>query len=210
MRVRSIVTSNPIQKPRLLAALAGSMCIAVFLLPMAVAEPAGAQAPERWTADGGKELVQVQPTAQVGARLELANPVAGSIVTAPYGPMRDPFTNKERHHAGIDLASPTGTPVRAPAAGVVELATSEWEQNPAAGTVVILDHGHGVKTFYAHLQTTAVVAGQQLQRGEVLGTVGSTGKSTGPHLHLEVWEDGAPVPPSRYVSEWRGGPHPKD
>jgi murein DD-endopeptidase MepM/ murein hydrolase activator NlpD len=70
---------------------------------------------------------------------------------------------------------------------------------PTAGTVIVLDHGNGRKTFYSHLSTLAVEAGQRVTRGQAIGGVGNTGVSTGPHLHFEVWEDGKHVDPAAVV-----------
>ena len=74
---------------------------------------------------------------------------------------------------------------------------------PSAGTVIVLDHGDGMQTFYSHLGTLEVEPGQQVARGEIIATVGSTGKSTGPHVHFEVRKDGERKDPALFVDDWK-------
>ncbi len=120
-----------------------------------------------------------------------AVPVRGTIITE-FGEIRSynggPF---EGHHAGVDFAVSAGTPVTAPARGIVALA------DPVAlrGNVVILDHGLGVFTTYAHLSSIVVKPGDEIQRGQAFASVGSTGLSEGPHLHWELWIAGQNVDP---------------
>ncbi len=122
------------------------------------------------------------------------SPIAGRI-TSDFGIRSDPIHGGERAHHGIDLAAPAGTPVQAAGAGVVRFA---GEQS-GYGNVVILDHGGGLETRYAHLQDVNVQEGATLSEGQSLGTVGSTGRSTGPHLHFEVRQDGQPQDPTSRV-----------
>ena len=98
------------------------------------------------------------------------------------------------------LAASEGAPVRAPLDGVVASAAEEG----ARGNVVVLDHGGGIQTRYHHLGEIAVRPGQPIGRGEVLGTVGVTGETTGPHVHYEVRDNGAPIDPSRYLGPTAG------
>ena len=110
-----------------------------------------------------------------------------------YGMRKDPFTGKQEFHKGLDFIAATGTPVRASAAGTVTLAAN-W---PAGyGEIVDIDHGNGMKTRYTHLSRTDVKVGDQVAAGQVIGAVGSTGRSTGPHLHFEIWQDGKAVNPA--------------
>jgi murein DD-endopeptidase MepM/ murein hydrolase activator NlpD len=95
----------------------------------------------------------------------------------------------------VDLQAPTGTPVRAAADGVVLRA----EQYGGYGRLVILDHGNGIQTYYAHLSRFAVRPGQEIRRGETVGQVGSSGRATAPHLHYEVRLGGTAVNPQRYL-----------
>lgn len=106
-----------------------------------------------------------------------------------------PILHYGRPHEGIDISTPYGTPIIAPAAGrVIKVG---WENG--YGLTVELDHGYGVTTRYAHQSRTAVRVGQQVKRGDRIGFVGSTGLSTGPHLHYEVIVDGRPTDPLKYV-----------
>ncbi|MCS6987831.1 MAG: M23 family metallopeptidase [Sphingomonadaceae bacterium] len=103
-----------------------------------------------------------------------------------------PILGFSRLHQGVDFAAPTGTPVVASAAGRVTLAG--W--SGGYGQVVEVDHGRGLKTRYAHLSRIDVRPGQAVGQGQRIGAVGSTGLSTGPHLHYEVWRDGRAVNPA--------------
>lgn len=106
-----------------------------------------------------------------------------------------PILHENRPHEGIDITAAFGTPIVAPAAGrVIKVG---WENG--YGLMVELDHGYGLQTKYAHMSRTAVQVGQMVKRGDRLGYVGSTGLSTGPHLHYEVIVNGRPVDPLRYI-----------
>ena len=106
-----------------------------------------------------------------------------------------PILHENRPHEGIDITASYGTQIIAPAAGrVVKVG---WENG--YGLMVVLDHGYGLETKYAHMSRTAVGVGQHVKRGDRLGWVGSTGLSTGPHLHYEVLVNGRPVDPLRYI-----------
>ncbi len=121
-------------------------------------------------------------------------PVRGSI-TAGFGQRLDPFTGEGTFHAGVDIAAPAGTLVRAAADGILFHAGPE----AAYGNEILIDHGYGVATKYGHLARTLVVIGQEVKRGQVIGTVGMTGRTTGPHLHYEVLIHDTPVNPSKYL-----------
>ncbi len=121
-------------------------------------------------------------------------PVQG-IVTSSFGSRLDPFKGEGAFHTGIDIASNQGDAVRAPADGIVLKAGL----GTGYGREVIVDHGHGVETLYAHLSGFAVITGQDVRKGDILGYVGSSGHSTGPHLHYEVRIHDTPVNPSKYL-----------
>jgi murein DD-endopeptidase MepM/ murein hydrolase activator NlpD len=121
-------------------------------------------------------------------------PVQG-IVTSSFGARLDPFKGEGAFHTGIDIASNEGDAVRAPADGIVLKAGL----GTGYGRDVVVDHGHGVETLYAHLSGFAVIPGQDVHRGDILGYVGSSGHSTGPHLHYEVRIHDTPVNPSKYL-----------
>ncbi|MER3443772.1 MAG: peptidase M23 [Armatimonadota bacterium] len=119
-----------------------------------------------------------------------------SRVTSLFGYRGNPFGGGNlEFHNGLDLAAPAGTPVYATAQGVVEEAG--W--NPIFGLMVLLDHNNGYSTLYGHLSSLAVSQGQRVRMGQMLGQVGSTGRSTGPHLHYSVFRYGLAVDPQAYV-----------
>ncbi|HTC92991.1 MAG TPA: M23 family metallopeptidase [Terriglobales bacterium] len=121
-------------------------------------------------------------------------PVEG-MVTGSFGERIDPFNGEGAFHSGIDISSSYGHPVIAPADGVVTMA----EEVGGYGRLVQITHTHGISTRYGHLSGFAVVPGQRVQRGDVIGYVGLTGRSTGPHLHYEVRINNTPVNPYKYL-----------
>lgn len=116
-------------------------------------------------------------------------------VTSEFGYRRSPFTDRREFHKGLDIAGPTGTPIYATAKGKV----ISSGRDGAYGLTVSLDHASGLVTNYAHLQSIAVKEGQGVSRGELIGYMGCTGRTTGPHLHYEVRLNGIPVDPMRYI-----------
>jgi murein DD-endopeptidase MepM/ murein hydrolase activator NlpD len=123
-------------------------------------------------------------------------PVLG-VVTSSFGERMDPFNGEGAFHKGIDIATANGTPVRASADGVVLVAAMA----NGYGREVRIDHGHGIETLYGHMSGFAVVTGEEVKRGEIIGYVGSSGRSTGPHLHYEVLIHDTPVNPHKYLRE---------
>ena len=123
-------------------------------------------------------------------------PVIGRV-TSSFGERQDPFNGEGAFHAGIDIATGYGEPVHAPGDAVV------MKAGPASGygREIILDHGAGISTIYGHLSGFAVTAGQTVKRGQVIGYVGSAGRSTGPHLHYEVRIRDTAVNPHKYLRE---------
>jgi murein DD-endopeptidase MepM/ murein hydrolase activator NlpD len=123
-------------------------------------------------------------------------PVKTAEFTSGYGIRSDPFRGRAARHQGIDLAAPQGTPIYATADGIV----SEAAYNSGGyGNLVKLDHGRGIETRYGHLSTFLVRAGQRVVRGQQIGRMGSTGRSTGSHLHYEVRIDGRAVNPIPFM-----------
>lgn len=120
----------------------------------------------------------------------LARPVGGPV-TSPFGTRVHPITGVRKLHDGTDFGAPCGTPVQAAAAGSVV----ERSAHPAYGLRVVLDHGGGLRTAYTHLSSQAVQVGARVARGQRVGLVGSTGLSTGCHLHFMVLRSGRPVDP---------------
>jgi len=122
-------------------------------------------------------------------------PVAGWL-SSSYGTRRDPFNGGSDFHPGLDISAPAGQPVLATADGVVVSASP----NGAYGNLVVIEHGFGITTRYGHLSRFAVKAGEHIDRGDVVGFVGSTGRSTSPHLHYEIWMNGRLTNPMRLLA----------
>ena len=119
------------------------------------------------------------------------------IFTSPFGYRINPISGRRKFHAGIDIAAPQYTKVRAPGDGEVV-----WVGDKSGyGKTVEIDHGNGVITRYAHNSRLLVKSGQQVKKGEAISKVGSTGDSTGPHLHYEIRVDGIAVDPIKYITE---------
>jgi murein DD-endopeptidase MepM/ murein hydrolase activator NlpD len=121
-------------------------------------------------------------------------PVEG-MVTGSFGERIDPFNGEGAFHNGVDISSSYGQPVMAAADGVVEFA----DLFGGYGRAIIVEHGRGISTRYGHLSGFAVTVGQQVHRGDILGYVGLSGRSTGPHLHYEVRINDIPVNPHKYL-----------
>ncbi len=121
-------------------------------------------------------------------------PIEGRVGSS-FGERLDPFNGEGAFHAGIDIDAPTGTPVRATADGDVTAAAMV----AGYGREIVLDHGHDLLTVYGHLSSIAVMTGQHVLRGEVIGFVGQSGRATGPHLHYEVRIHKVPVNPHKYL-----------
>jgi murein DD-endopeptidase MepM/ murein hydrolase activator NlpD len=121
-------------------------------------------------------------------------PVDGQI-TGSFGERIDPFNGEGAFHSGVDISSAYGTPIVAPADGVITFT----DLMGGYGRLLMIDHGSGISTRYGHLSGFAVTAGQQVHRGDVIGYVGASGRSTGPHLHYEVRINDTPVNPYKYL-----------
>jgi murein DD-endopeptidase MepM/ murein hydrolase activator NlpD len=130
-------------------------------------------------------------------------PVAPGRMSSSFGNRLDPFTHHLSFHSGVDLAAPTGTPVHAAAAGRVVYAGPM----PGYGNAIDIDHGNGLISRYAHVLKIDVRAGQKVGPGEPIAKVGSTGRSTGPHLHFEVRDGDRPVDPADYLALFAGASH---
>jgi murein DD-endopeptidase MepM/ murein hydrolase activator NlpD len=123
-------------------------------------------------------------------------PLGQMVLTSAYGMRSHPILRQRRAHKGVDLAAPSGSPVYATADGIVGKA--EWYST--YGNYIQIEHGGELQTRYAHLSGYAVVAGDRVRKGDLIGYVGSTGRSTGPHLHYEVRVAGEAVDPSPYLA----------
>ncbi|MFO1272267.1 MAG: M23 family metallopeptidase [Rubrivivax sp.] len=122
-------------------------------------------------------------------------PVDGPVGSG-FGFRADPFTGRSALHTGLDFPGEVGTPIHAAAGGLV--LESAW--HPEYGQVIEIDHGNGLSTRYAHCSKVLVSAGSLVKRGQLIGLVGTTGRSTGPHLHFEVLVDGVPQDPARFLA----------
>lgn len=148
--------------------------------------------PERQKAAGAAGPPQVRSSGPVGP-LPRFFPVSARAMTSGFGIRIHPILGVARGHNGVDLAVPYGTPIAATADGTVTFAN--WDGG--YGLLVAVDHGGGIETRYGHMSRLAVTSGQRVHVGDVLGYVGSTGLSTGPHVHYEVRANGQAVSPYR-------------
>lgn len=127
--------------------------------------------------------------------LPTAQPVPGSHLGSAFGWRIDPITGRSALHTGLDFQADVGTPIYAAAGGVVVV----QEYHAAYGNMVEIDHGNNLITRYAHATQAYVKKGDLVKRGQKIAAVGSTGRSTGPHLHFEVWADGSPQDPKKFL-----------
>jgi murein DD-endopeptidase MepM/ murein hydrolase activator NlpD len=134
------------------------------------------------------------------ALLPQNTPLMQGFVGSGYGMRSDPFTGQLAMHAGVDFAAPIGTPVFAAAGGVVISA----ETHPVYGNAVEIDHGNDLSTLYAHASKLVVKVGDIVKRGQKVAEVGTTGRSTGPHLHFEVHVKGQPQNPAKFLAQQKG------
>lgn len=130
------------------------------------------------------------------AALPTRKPVAGYF-TSGFGVRKSPVGGAIKMHEGLDIANAVGSTVQAPADGVVAWADAK----PGYGTTLIIDHGYGLETWYGHLRRTLVRRGAKVKRGDHVGQLGTSGRSTGPHVHYEVRVNGIPVDPLSYILE---------
>ena len=142
--------------------------------------------------DAMDKLDAVKAVAKV---MPIHNPAPGRPVSSSFGVRRDPIIRRPAMHAGIDFRAKTGTSIASAGAGTVVKAG--W--NGGYGRMVEIDHGQGLTTRYAHMSKILVTKGQTVDTGDIVGKVGSTGRSTGPHLHYEVRRDGTPMDPLRFL-----------
>jgi len=128
-----------------------------------------------------------------------SSPVDAAFNSSSFGWRLDPFNGHRAFHEGLDFTASTGTAIYAAAGGIV----STSEQTPDYGKIVKIDHGSGLETRYAHASTLLVKVGQRVAKGQKIAEVGSTGRSTGPHLHYEIRLNGNPLDPRKYLSASR-------
>ncbi|MBN1350961.1 peptidoglycan DD-metalloendopeptidase family protein [candidate division KSB1 bacterium] len=146
--------------------------------------------------------IQAQPEQSANAALQSFEPVLPlhhGVVTAKFGSMKHPFTGKIVSHTGIDIAAPKDTDVFAAEKGIVKLADSNYTPNQGPGKQIIVQHSDAIQTRYTHLDTIYVKQDQAVEAGQLIGAVGSTGLSTGPHLHFEVRINNEAQNPQKYL-----------
>jgi murein DD-endopeptidase MepM/ murein hydrolase activator NlpD len=142
------------------------------------------------------DLSDMQDLSSSETAIPLARPTGPDVrETSGFGARSDPFSGEPAFHSGQDFAGVYGSPIYVTAPGVVSFAG----QRNGYGNTVEVDHGHGFKTRYGHLSAISVIVGQQVAVGQRIGAMGSTGRSTGTHLHYEVWVNGRPENPLRFV-----------
>ena len=146
---------------------------------------------------GAKDLEQWNGLKRLTQMLPMGAPVANMTITSNFGMRKDPFTKKNKQHKGIDFAGKIGTELYAVAPGRVVSAGDRY----GYGLAVEIDHGLGFTTLYAHLSKTMVARGDWVRPGNIIGLGGSSGRSTGPHLHYEIRYKGNPFNPSNFVKE---------
>lgn len=139
-------------------------------------------------------LTGVEAQRNLLARTPTILPAKGWI-SSRFGYRKSPFGGRREFHRGVDIAAKKGAPVVATADGVVTFCGAK----ASYGKTIVIDHGHGIVTSYAHLSKTLINRGDHVKRGDTVGLIGSTGRSTGPHVHYEVRLNGIPVNPQKYV-----------
>jgi len=189
MRITNIMAgTGPVIKHR-------SACTGLGLVAMALTLSSGF---------GFANLANADPAGKpktASTVLSLGEMVTGRL-TATFGTSFDPFRDgTTREHHGVDIAAPIGTVIRAPADGVIVAATDLYDGKPNYGKVVVIDTASGTRTLFSHLNGYTVEAGQQVHKGEPIAEIGNTGKSTGPHVHIETYVNGTRVDPMTVWSE---------
>ena len=142
-----------------------------------------------------RDLMAAHALGDAAAALPLATPVDDPVRSSPFGTRTDPFTGLSAFHPGQDFSGHYGQPIHVTAPGVVSFVG----QRTGYGNCVEVDHGHGFKTRYGHLEAFAAGVGQVVKTGDVIGRMGSTGRSTGVHLHYEVWASGRLLNPAPFL-----------
>lgn len=151
-------------------------------------------AAEKHALDFDQLIKQLEQKRNLLASTPSIRPVNGWI-TSGFGSRVSPFTGQNEFHSGLDIANAPGTKIIAPANGRVSFAA----EKQYIGNLLAIDHGHGRVTQYGHLKEILVNQGQEVKRGDTVGLIGNTGRSTGPHLHYEILINGTPVNPLKYI-----------
>lgn len=185
-------------------AAAGTLLLGLFLLPMA---GAGRGTVSRATGQGsGGPVLESSgtftpdETLVIGEAARYGSPLPAKTITAGFGPMQNPYDGKTMDHQGVDIKAPKGTAVLAVADGKVAIAETAYTVDQGKGRYVLLHHSAGeTSSLYSHLDSVGVTKGQEVRKGDVIGTVGSTGRATGPHLHLEIRKGETAIDPASLI-----------
>jgi len=195
-RIHHLRGEKPMGKRQALFLYTIFILIGIFVLPMASAFVQSSKILPDATIAAGQSTAPVQEE-----KTAFIVPIQVGKLTAPYGKWINPFTKKEAFHNGVDVAAPTGTEVTAAASGTVTSAISDiGNETSGNGKYIIIQHENGYETFYSHLDDVLVDIGRHVSAGELIGRVGATGKSTGPHLHFEIRKDGKAQNPEDFVT----------
>ena len=190
-RIKNLKGGRIMRTYHFILGYAALIILGFILLPMGGSD---AQSPKK---ERNTQVQTVPPNQQKS--IEFVLPLQVGRVTARFGPMKNPFTAKVVHHRGIDIAAETGTEVYAAAGGMVLSAISDDKNNKGPGKKIVLQHTDVYQTQYTHLDTIYVEKGQQVEAGDLIAGVGTTGLSTGPHLHFEIRVNGEAQDPEKYI-----------
>ncbi len=149
--------------------------------------------------DEGSGLDRVILTLSQNAKIEFVEPIKEGWIVSGYGWRKNPFTGEKEFNKGLDIAATIGTEVYASADGTVVSAVSDYEPESYYGKYILIKHSNKIKTHYSKLDSVLVKKGQAVKAGELIGKVGMTGASRGPHLHLEVLVDDESKNPAEYI-----------
>ncbi len=200
MRLLGIVRHRGSESWRRVPMAALPWALSALLLPMGTFQ-ASPSSTQKSSAAPSKELPSKQANPPKEPLL-FTSPLPGARLTSPFGHRRNPLDDTSERHRGVDLVAKKGTEILAPADGRIEVAAEPQDEASKLGVNILLDHGGGVKTLYAHLDSLLVEPGDQVQQGQPIGKLGNSGVSTGPHLHFEIWRNGTPVDPAESVGSW--------
>lgn len=171
--------------------------VATLATPTLIAAKIGAPQGDRNFRNLFGAMKQMDGTTSRTIAIPSRKPVDSMRLTSSFGMRNHPVLGKRMRHNGIDIPAATGTPIYAPADGTVGRA----QRLGGYGNYAEIEHGNGIQTRFGHMSRIAVAPGQRVKRGQIVGYVGSTGRSTGPHLHYEVRIAGTPVNPLPFVQE---------
>lgn len=189
----------------IITGMAGALCAAVPAAAASSDDPFGDESELNMNPLGPSDvgfstlfssMQRMDGSAKSAAYIPSGRPVEKLTLTSNFGSRSDPFNGRARMHKGIDIPGPVGTPIYATADGIVNRAG--WASG--YGNLVQISHGSGMETRYGHLSKLIVAANSYVRRGQLIGLMGSTGRSTGSHLHYEVRVDGAAINPLPFVA----------